>query len=704
MRLVLRYALIIVLFVCFEPLLTGTIAIPEMEGSRPAIEAGKHSTSKDLSYLDDQIVYCPKSPLSYEKQLGHYAPQTYYVSAAGSDGNSGLSSGTAWKTVAKVNAHSFSPGDVILFRKGDIFRETLVVPSNGSAGNPITISSYGSGEKPVFSIPLITNWTHQGGGVYRAAMRTHEFTGVWEDYIPVQPKASSAALTNGRWYQDGTYLYYRPSSGTPDNHQVSAVKIISSYDSGITVSDRKYITITNLSFYGVPTGVFSIDEADGTESIVVRNCDFQYCQSAILMLPNLSNNRNAIIDGNYFYRNHNAVRMYTASANSPGVLINGQNLNCQIINNEMFENGTIDGMTPWDYGFTDYEAIGLQNFSDGTIADNFIHDGFALGIIMYNLPGMTSDDNKITRNRFFDNDKVPLFLTGKNAGTDADFSYNGNIISHNIFVGNDMGGNPAVWFDQGWSANRTNYFVNNVCVGKEHQIQISRGDIPIYYTIRNNIFYGVDYNLWIYGNHDPSQLVLDHNIYYANPPSWGWAIAGDVWDHSDAINEGYAVHSKIMDPEFVDVANRDFRLKQGSPAIDAGIPTLGVSTDKEGYTMGATPNIGAYEKVAGSATSPPEQPAPDEDKPVDPDPGDDVADKDPPEEKPDPDKLVVTPNPAGNYIELDNVAYGSLYKIYSMNGRPLVYGLYTCKIWIHYLPAGTYVIVVNGQSIKFVKS
>lgn len=678
MRLALHYAFVILLFLCFKPLLTGTTEFPKMErGASSHFQAGA---------------------------------KTYYVSAAGSDSNNGLSSASPWKTVARVNAHSFNPGDVILFRKGDVFRETLVVTSNGAPGHPITISSYGSGEKPVFSIPLITNWTHMGRGVYRTPMSTTKYTGVWENYVPVQPKASSAALTNGRWYQNGTFLYYRPSSGTPANHKVSAARIISAYNSGINVSDRKHITITDLSFYGAPAGVFSLDKAGGTESIVIKNCDFRYCQSAILLLPNLGNNRNAIIDGNYFYRNHNAVRMYTASANTPGTQINGKNLNCRIINNEMDENGTIDGTTRWDYGFVDYEAIGLQNFSNGTIADNFIHDGFAFGIIIYNLPGMTSDDNKIMRNRFFDNDKVPLFLTGENARANANFSYNGNIISHNVFVGNKMGNNPAIWFDQGWTAHRVNYFVNNVCVGEKHQIQFARGDIPLYFTIRNNIFYGVDYNLWIYDPKIPSQLILDYNIYYSNPPAWGWYIGGATKKLAQIQALGFETHGKISDPKFVDVAKRDFRLNQGSPAIGAGIPTPGVSTDKEGYTMGRPPNMGAYEKVAGSTSTPPKQPTPDDNKPIDPVPGNDIQDKNPSEEKPEkpvkpePDKVVVSPNPAGSYIKLTNVPYGSLYKIYSMNGRSLAYGLYTGKIWIYYLPSGTYILVVNGQSIKFVKS
>ena len=56
---------------------------------------------------------------------------TYFVAAAGSDSNSGTSSGTPWQTVAKVNGATFSPGDSILFNRGDVWYGTaLTVPSS----------------------------------------------------------------------------------------------------------------------------------------------------------------------------------------------------------------------------------------------------------------------------------------------------------------------------------------------------------------------------------------------------------------------------------------------------------------------------------------------------------------------------------------------------------------------------------------------
>jgi len=73
---------------------------------------------------------------------------TYYVSQAGDDGADGLTPETAWQTLAKVNASAVQPGDTVLLRRGDSWREQLV-PHSGSEGSYVTYGAYGEGEKPV---------------------------------------------------------------------------------------------------------------------------------------------------------------------------------------------------------------------------------------------------------------------------------------------------------------------------------------------------------------------------------------------------------------------------------------------------------------------------------------------------------------------------------------------------------------------------
>jgi parallel beta-helix repeat protein len=76
----------------------------------------------------------------------------YYVDATnGRDTNNGLSEATAWKTIAKVNVSRFLPGDQILFKRGEVWRETLIVPSSGIAQSSIVLGAFGSGAKPTLA-------------------------------------------------------------------------------------------------------------------------------------------------------------------------------------------------------------------------------------------------------------------------------------------------------------------------------------------------------------------------------------------------------------------------------------------------------------------------------------------------------------------------------------------------------------------------
>jgi hypothetical protein len=85
----------------------------------------------------------------------------YYVDATtGNDTNNGISLSTSWKTIAKVNASRFNPGDQILFKRGEVWWEQLTVPSSGTRGYPIIFGGYGTGNNPVISgADIPSGWT-----------------------------------------------------------------------------------------------------------------------------------------------------------------------------------------------------------------------------------------------------------------------------------------------------------------------------------------------------------------------------------------------------------------------------------------------------------------------------------------------------------------------------------------------------------------
>jgi hypothetical protein len=73
-----------------------------------------------------------------------YKGLTYYVKNSGNDLLDGRSDATAWKTLAKVQATSFRPGDNIYLKRGDIWAEDLSFPGSGAVDNVITLGAYGT--------------------------------------------------------------------------------------------------------------------------------------------------------------------------------------------------------------------------------------------------------------------------------------------------------------------------------------------------------------------------------------------------------------------------------------------------------------------------------------------------------------------------------------------------------------------------------
>ena len=76
----------------------------------------------------------------------------YYISNSGNDDNTGLNSSSPIKTIAKLNTLPLSPGDAVLFKRGDMWRREVV---DGSVMIPtkdgVTYSSYGTGDKPILN-------------------------------------------------------------------------------------------------------------------------------------------------------------------------------------------------------------------------------------------------------------------------------------------------------------------------------------------------------------------------------------------------------------------------------------------------------------------------------------------------------------------------------------------------------------------------
>ena len=131
---------------------------------------------------------------------------TYYVSPGGNDNSDGRSPGTAWLTVAKVNDSTFAPGDTILFQRGGQWHESLIAPSSGAAGQPITFASYGDGAKPKFWGSVVldnTQFQSIGNGLYTYAIAQPVYSVLANQAFFNYSFGQYAGTVAGSWSYDG---------------------------------------------------------------------------------------------------------------------------------------------------------------------------------------------------------------------------------------------------------------------------------------------------------------------------------------------------------------------------------------------------------------------------------------------------------------------------------------------------------------------
>lgn len=97
---------------------------------------------------------------------------SYYVdSVNGNDDNDGLSPENAWKTLTGASGNSYGPGDRLLLKAGQSFDGIFAAKDSGSETAPITVTSYGEGERPLiyaeenpflFVLLNVSNWVIDG--------------------------------------------------------------------------------------------------------------------------------------------------------------------------------------------------------------------------------------------------------------------------------------------------------------------------------------------------------------------------------------------------------------------------------------------------------------------------------------------------------------------------------------------------------------
>jgi parallel beta-helix repeat protein len=180
---------------------------------------------------------------------------SYYVdSSKGDDRNAGTAPDSAWRTLAKINAAKFSPGDAVLLCRGSVWHEQLNFPSSGAAEAPISIDAYGTGDLPVISGADPVNgssWrsaADSGANVWQASVATQPNVVVF-DGVKGRKKSSIPELSAPLdWFWvSGTLYVFSPTSPSSYTHPgIEAGARLS----GLNLTGISYVSVKNIQISG----------------------------------------------------------------------------------------------------------------------------------------------------------------------------------------------------------------------------------------------------------------------------------------------------------------------------------------------------------------------------------------------------------------------------------------------------------------------
>ena len=491
-----------------------------------------------------------------------YDPTKWYFSNDGDDTKHGHTPDSAKATITELNSLTLQPGDFVLFRSDDRWNvwddAALVPPNSGSDGNPITFTSYGSGDKPLFTWSKneseADDWTDNGGNLW--SNDDAEFTAqvanmVFNDNSAGYKRATEAAVndTIGEfWYDyvgDSIVIYCTSNPAT----YYGGIECVLETDAvtpryGIVhnAAGQSYLIFDGLeiSLSGGSCMWFGVNSFN---DIIIQNCDFKW-----------GGGQEAY--GQQGFRLGNHIEMYGCS---------------------------------------------FENF---LVKENYFFQGYDGGI----EPQLPGTDDSLENHFIYNN----LFVDCKYA-LSFDWRETGNSFVDSLYFNNNVCYTKTGGFGAGqrWG---------NVDVFEIAQIYVGRdvGDLSSNIEIKNNIIYmdsaqlrswkdpGAGLSAFITFNIFPLGIQdcfdINNNLYYSSNTLENPLMIGALnYSNKYTLAQWQAVtgspdpNSLNENPKFVDPVHEDFRVYSTSPTINTGDAIANYIVDRFGISVKDPPNIGAYE-------------------------------------------------------------------------------------------------------------
>ena len=554
---------------------------------------------------------------------------TYYVDATtGSDTYSGTSPSLSWKTISKVNGSRFNPGDQILFKRGELWREQLAVPSSGLEGNLITFGAYGGGDPPVMSgANRVAEWTPYSGNLWQASVPTQPHVVIFDSAKGKKQPSIADVNSERAWYWENQILYVY-STSNPGSRFTNPGIQVGERGACITLHYRRYVRIQDLRLTGANSttaGMIVFNGAlGGSGNHEFLNLTLENGAGSGLVIFSSSQNKvdscNILEVESYGIHAQSGSEAYRSTQNilsnntihgasGPGIFISGFSNSARATGNTAqgntvfdcgdgiyltyADNNSVRGNTLYSNAraesFGEGIGIGVCASSNNDISQNVIYGNRTQGIEVWGgtSPWGNSDGNKLFGNSIHSNANAGVLFSSPYA--------NGNEVSYNIVRGNGSSGALL-----GHETTGNKLYNNTIDGNRSHGIEFFESASG--WTLRNNIASNnAGFALNAFGSAD---FTHDHNCYYL-PTGTIVGYNGRTYTASNLADfEPSALGSN---PAFVNPAGYDFQLQPTSRCIDSGT-AVGLTQDFAGNSVpiGNGVDVGAFEFQARPHVYPPQ--------------------------------------------------------------------------------------------------
>ncbi|HNR30229.1 MAG TPA: PKD domain-containing protein [Candidatus Hydrogenedentes bacterium] len=540
------------------------------------------------------------------------AATNYYVDATnGSDARGGTSPANAWRTLSRINSAPLDPGDAVFLKRGETWRERLLITRSGNASASIVFGAYDSGPNPVINgANPVTGWTAQGGNRYAASLTTAPEVVIFDGVRGIRESQVDRVDAALEWYWAGNVLTVY-SESPPVNVEASARQF------PVEFVQNEYVTFRDITIR-YAADCIRLYNANHIliEGITVHDCAGY---AGILVAADTT--------GRGEHNTARACTIYGMTGSAESMSHGGFGHGLFVWGLNACRANVFEGNILHDNGGG---GVLLIDTSDNLVSGNTVYRHGSAGVV---ISGLNANGNVIDGNHLYENCRaendcfgVNIYRCGHN-----NIVRNNRVHHQYVFTDEEVGDSlftersGGIRFDGdlyvGVTDKTGNAVYNNAIYGEYDGIQIfnfsnvaihnntihDSGRSGIYIgsyaafgttrntVCRNNVVQASRQQLVWHRNATDS--TVDYNVYFPDgPAAFKWNSTQYAFDGWRSVS-GFDGHSQVADPLFENAAEADFRLRVGSPCIDTGTSMGAPAFDfnRVPRPQGAGFDVGAYE-------------------------------------------------------------------------------------------------------------